>query len=106
MGLGEIQNLYAKTLDAQALFQQAVGQSEIALRQSERRGIAEARHKESMIDEETSALESQELSVDLQKRPDPEKLKRYRLNWFHPGQPGVEVVSDYPPSRTTLDIKA
>jgi hypothetical protein len=85
VALGDIQPVYAKALDAQALMQPLVALPDLLTRQAERNLARERLRQESQVEEEGEASETGGADPDIGKRLPKEKLLRYRLAW-RPGQ--------------------
>lgn len=107
MGMLDVQNLYGKTLEIQSLFQQSMGQSELALRQAEKNLAAERARRESQIEQGEESAEARGNAMDLGLRSPVEKYRRYRLAWRGGQGPAVEIeINMAEPFRRRLDLNA
>lgn len=105
MALNDLQNVLGKTLDVQGVFQQAAAQSEIALKQTERRLAVERERQNDQIEAGTESAESQASSLDTAPRLAPERQKRYHVA-FRLGQgPVLELEDNQDPGKHRLDLK-
>jgi hypothetical protein len=104
MRLGDVQQVYGKSLDAAALLAQNLSASEMAAREARRRGMAEAEERAAQVAAAEEGSESQAAALRTDEGARQEKLRRYRLAWRGKG---LEVELEIPrPMGRGLDIEA
>lgn len=107
MGLGEVQNINARTLETQAVFQQSISASELALRQAEKNLAAERSRRESMVEDGSEASGGDGAALDLNKRVNAEKQRQYRLAYNGQAGPMLEIEPNFAQVRPRrLDLNA
>jgi hypothetical protein len=106
MRLSDVQNLLGKTLDAQAIYQQSLAQSEIATRQLEKNLANERERQNAQIAESEASVSGDGAGLNVNKRLDAETKKRYRLAWKNGLGASIEIEQNLPSSRSSLDINA
>jgi hypothetical protein len=105
VALNDLQNVLGKTLDVQGVFQQAAAQSELALKQTERRLAAERERQNRQIEAGTESAAGQASSLDAAPRLAAERQKRYHIA-FRQGQgPVLELEENPDPGQHRLDLQ-
>jgi hypothetical protein len=109
MAIGDVLNIQARTLDTQAVYQQAISQSELALRQAEKNLASERLRRERQVaagegSESAGAAGAQPRQAA---QPESSKLRRYRVAFQAGRGPGLEMEDNLrEPGNGRLDLKA